>query len=284
MRSHALAVVLGAGVFAVSALSHAQDYVPVHEAAVGATEQQAVREAYYAALERALLKVAGYQADGDVGARFRRDFDANFDGFASRYFTPDTDHRCSRQQSGRYLREVEGSLKSAALQMDVRRLMVAVDRRPAGQLTFALSPQAKDSRKQFVIDKLSGAFSSVGHSLLVDAGPVNVALAHKQVDFALGIYEVTFSNLDDPAAYDPYELRLSGSLTVRFRLTDARTGRAVATVPVVVTGSAAGPYPPTLKDTLKQDLARRAAEEIARNVNAAVVSYQTEREPEARIR
>src|SRR5215470_10924877 len=203
---------------------NAQDFVAVHETAVADTQQKAVQEAYYAALERALTGVTWYQAEGEVGEQFRREFQQDFEGFKQRFFMPDTDYRCAHQENGRYLCEVTGTLKFGALQMHLRSQIHQVENGEQKHLTFKLSAaQVKDPRKQFVIDALSGAFASFGHRILLD-NTANAALARNQVDYALGIYEVTFTNLDDPAAYDPYSLRLSGSLTVRFKLSQIKSG------------------------------------------------------------
>jgi len=284
MASRSAALLAGLAALAAAATAAGQDYVPVRETAVAETERKAMHEAYYAALQRVLLKVVGYQAHAEVGSRFRRDFDADFDGFKARYFTADTDYRCARQQGGRYLCEVEGGLMSAAVQVDVRRMIEAAEDRVSTQLTFAMSAKdVRDTRKQFVVDALSDAFTRAGHRVLMD-GAVNAALARKRVDFGLGIYEVTFSKLDGPGAYDPYDLQLRGALTVRFRLTHIQTGRVLTNTPVAVTASEAGPYPATLKQKLVQDLSRGAAAEIARNVNAAVVSFDAERDANGRTR
>ena len=102
------------------------------------------------------------------------------------------------------------------------------------------------------------------------------AIARKSVDFALGIYEVTFTNLDDRAAYDPYNLRLTGSLTVQFKVSVLKTGEVIASSSIVKTANESGPYVETLKEKLKDTLGKMAADEIARNVNESVVSYKTE--------
>lgn len=253
-----------------------QDFVAVRATAVAESEPKAVHEAYYAALERALTGVAWYQAAGDVGARFRRDFEQDFETFKSRYFTPDTDHRCALQDSGRHLCEVEGTLKFTALQADLRRLIKGLERATQQHLTFALSAaEAKDRRKQFVVDELSGAFAGWGHRILMDSA-ANSAIARHQVDYALGIYEVTFTNLDDPSAYDPYSLQLAGTLTVRFKLSHLKSGEVVAIVPVAVSANEPGANAEMLKPKLVASLGKRAADEIARKVNAAVVSHEIE--------
>jgi hypothetical protein len=255
---------------------NAQDFVAVHETAVADTQQKATQEAYYAALERALTGATWYQAEGNVGAQLRSEFEQDFERFRQRFFMPDTDYRCARQDSGRYICEVEGTLKFGALQVHLRRQFKDIENGPQKHLTFAVSAaQVKDPRKQFVVDQLSGAFASWGHRILMDSA-ANAAIARHQVDYALGIYEVTFTNLDDPGAYDPYNLRLSGSLTVRFKVSQLKNGEMIANVPVVESGNEAGPNAELLKPKLVANLSKRAADEIARKVNAAVVSDQTD--------
>src|SRR6516165_2849697 len=76
----------------------AEDYVAVRATAVGDTEERAVKDAYYFALDRALTGVAGYEPK--MSAQFRKDFDKNFEEFRRSYFTPDTNPRCTREENG----------------------------------------------------------------------------------------------------------------------------------------------------------------------------------------
>jgi len=275
MRCRTLIVALLAYASAGVALGQAQDFVAVHETALADTQQKAVQEAYYAALERALTGVAWYQAEGEIGARVRGEFERDFDGFRQRFFMPDTDYRCAQRDNGRYLCSVDGTLKFAALQLYIRQQIKPLENGPEKHLTFAVSAaKVKDPNKKFVVDQLSGAFASFGHRILMDSA-ANTAIARHQVDYALGIYEVSFTDLDDPGAYDPYNLRLSGSLTVRFQLSQLKNGEMIANVPVVESGNEAGPNAALLKPKLVANLGKRAADEIARKVNAAVVSDQT---------
>lgn len=275
MTSRTLIAGLLAGVVLTAAwAADGQDFVAVHASAYGSSEQAAVKKAYYAALERALTGVAGYQAEGDVGERFRSDFDRDFETFRERYFMDDTTDRCAPEKDGRYLCEVEGTLKAGALQYDLRQVMKDLERAAQRHLTFAVSAaDAKERRKQFVVDKLSGAFAGYGHRILMDSA-ANAAIARHQVDYALGIYDVTFTDLDDPAAYDPYGLQLSGTLTVQFKLSHPNSGEVIAIVPIAVSANEPGPNPAQLKPKLVASLSKRAADEIAREVNAAVVSHQ----------
>ena len=76
-------------VLALPAAQAADDFVPVRGAGVGETEEHATKEAYYFILNRALVHVAGNQAEGAVGTKFRKKFDRNFDSFRKRssFFT-----------------------------------------------------------------------------------------------------------------------------------------------------------------------------------------------------
>ena len=119
---HPVWILLYGVVFIATPVAAAEEFVPVRGTAIAETEAKATRDAYYSILSRALTRVAGNQAEGEIGAQFRRDFDRDFDGFRSRYFTPETDHRCVLQQNGRHLCEVSGTLKIAALQTDLQKI------------------------------------------------------------------------------------------------------------------------------------------------------------------
>jgi len=136
--------------------------------------------------------------------------------------------------------------------------------------------KSADPRSKYIVNQLEGAFEKWGLQLVMEGRVKEAAIEDHAVDFNLGIYEVSLTNLDDPKAYDPNSLRLSGALTVRFKLSNPKSGKELATVPVVVKGNEAGPYPEVLKEGLKDQLGKRAADEIARNVNEAIVSYQSE--------
>jgi hypothetical protein len=244
-----------------------QDFMPVRQTAIADTEQRAMQDAYYAAFDRALTKATAEQAAKGLGAKFRGDFDRDFNGFKSRYFTADTDHRCAQQTNGRYVCEVDGALRWAALRAALQEIL---DK----QLSFALAfERTADRRKNYVVDQLAGAFAGYGLRILMGSA-ANPPLAKGNVDFGLGVYDVTFTNLDDPAAYDPYDLRLRGTLSLRFRVTLLKTGEVLRAEPVTVSNSEAGPYPAALKDKLMANLGKQAAETIARNVNAVVASYR----------
>jgi hypothetical protein len=257
-------------VLGAARLGKGEDYFAVRATAEGDTEESAVKDAYYFAFDRTLTGVAGYEPK--ISARFRKDFEENFEEFKHRYFTPDTATRCAREESGRHLCEVDGAVQMRVLRADAATRLRPLFAQPVVVLSAAKSA---DPRSQYIVNQLEGAFEKWGLQLVME-GMKGDSVEHNRVDFSLGIYEVLLTNLDDPKAYDPYSHRLSGAVTVRFKLSNPKSGKELATVPVVVTGNEAGLYPEALKEGLKDQLGKRAADEIARNVNEAIVSYQSE--------
>lgn len=269
---HSVLFLLYGVVFTANPVAGAEEFVPVRGTGVAETEAKATQEAYYGILSRALTRVAGNQAEGEIGAQFRRDFDRNFDGFRSRYFTPETDHRCVLQQNGRHLCEVSGTLKIAALQTDLRKIVKTTEATLSNKLVFILSAaEAKDERAAFVVDKLTGEFQEDGHRILTGS-KANKAISSGTVDFSLGIYEVTFTEF----SYDKYDQRMSGALTVRFKLTHMKSGEGLATVPITVSTEVAGPSEAVLQPELTAALAAKASGEIARKVTENIITFQRE--------
>jgi hypothetical protein len=249
------------------------DFIAVRNSAAASDRETAVREAHYAAFDRALTATAGNQAAGSVGRNFRRVFERDFAAFRARYFTPDTDFRCMAQQEGRHLCEVQGMLRRTALEADVRTAVRNTEQTLSNNVVFVLSvAENTDRRVAFLVDRLSGQFTQYGHRILTGAA-ANSAIGAGRVDYALGLYEVTFSS----PLYDPYESRTNGSAMIRFRLTDPRTRTEVANIPVQVSATLSGPNPDALQQELVAELARRASGEIARKVNEAVITSQQER-------
>jgi hypothetical protein len=268
----ALAVVTAGICFVGSA--RAADFESVRGHAVAASQEEAVKEAYFAILDRALTGLAGNQAAGAIGENFRRSFARDFDTFKSRYFSADTDFRCQPRDNGRVACEVAGSMRRTALETDVRKAIKDTEQALSNSLTFVLSAaEAKSSQGDFVIDKLSGAFAAAGHRI-VTGNEVDRAISSGKVDFSLGVYEVTFSKFD----YDTYDQRMTGSLTIRFKLNQPKTGRQIASLPVQVTSQIAGPSPDVLRAEIVSDLAAKAAHKIASKVNESVVTTQREQE------
>ena len=251
----------------------ASDFNAVRGTGSGATNEIAVDVAHYAIFERALGTIAGDQASGSIGAGFKRDFDRDPRAFRARYFGADTTWRCQEPAAAQALCEVSGSFSLAALRQDVRARLRQVEATLSNQLVYVLSSApSNDSRVAFVVDRLQGAFAAAGHRLL-SGGAANDAIANGRADFALGIAEVAFSD----TAWDPYEQRLSGAVTVRFGLRDMRGGQQVASVPVAVSAVLSGPAAAPLEAEIVGELATRAGREIARQVNAAVVDFQEQR-------
>lgn len=253
--------------------SLAEDERAFRASGVAATEQQAVVEAYYQGLVRELARFAGAQAEGEVGQQFRRDFERDFSNFRRRYFTPDTDHRCV-PKGERIACEVEGTIKVLALQTDFAKVMKNTERTLSNSLTFVLSAaNAADDKAPLVVDKLTAVFLDAGNKVL-SGSAINKAIAEHKVDFALAVSELSFS----PTQFDPAEQKAHGSLTVRFKLNDLKGGTQVASIPVTVSDAVSGPSIDIVRDDLAFKLAGKAAVEIGRQVNGALVSFQVNRQ------
>lgn len=251
----------------------AQDFSPFRSTAIADTQQKAAVEAYYQALLTYINKLAGAQAEGLIGAEFRKDFERDFATFKQRYFTPDTDFRCAPRNNNQIC-EVEGSLKTLAIQIDFARLMKATEQTLSNQLIFVLSAENTSSQSfTLMLDTIAGVFLRSGYQVL-SGGATNAALEKKAVDFSLALYEATFS----PITFDRAEQRGVGDLVVRFKLNDLRSGRQVASVPVTASASIAGISLDAVKAQITDRLVQTAAAEINKQVNSAVVTFQADRE------
>ena len=263
-------------VLALPAAQAAGDFVAVRGAGVGETEEHAIKEAYYFILNRALVHVAGNQAEGAVGKKFRKKFDRNFDGFRKRYFSPDTDHTCALKSNGKHGCQVRGSLKLAALRTDVRKIIKSTEKKLSNKLVFFLAAtKPDDEQEEFLIDKLEGAFSRDGHRIVMGR-KARKLIKKKKVDFGLAIRAIEFTEFE----YDQYDQRMSGAVTVRFKLTDLKGGESVASVPTVVTTEIPGTSEAVLRPKLVNELSEKAAQEIARRVTESVITFQQERKGE----
>jgi hypothetical protein len=250
------------------------DFIAVRGQGTGQTAEQAGREAYYGVFDRALTAVAGNQAAGPVGQQFRRAFERDFDAFRARYFSPDTMVRCMQPSPVQALCEVQGLLRRTSLEADVRTAVRNTEQTLSNSLVFVLSAaESRDQRTVFVVDRLSGQFTQFGHRI-VTGSAANSAIAGGRVDYSLGIYEVTFSRF----THDPFESRMSGSAIVRFRLNNPRNRTEVANLPVQVSATLSGPSADVLQHEMVSELSSRAAAEIARKVNEAVITSQQERQ------
>jgi hypothetical protein len=244
----------------VTSATDAQDRVV--GVAYGNNEMQALNEAYYEAFRSQLESVAGDEASGQIGDRFRRNFERDANAFQRRYFGSDTAERCLPEGT-RYVCEIEGRFDAAALRNDL------ADTLGGTAYTFiASAAEASDARASFVVDRLTGEFAAYNHRVLFGEASRN-AIREETANFSLAIYETTFSSFE----YDRYLGRSNGSLTVRFRLLDLQSGETLAVEPVVVTATAAGTNISANDAVLVEQLAERGAAEIAAAVNAEVATY-----------
>lgn len=248
----------------------AQDFAPAVGVASGADEAEATQDAYYQAFRGALGGVLGDAAAAETGEVFRRAMERDFEAFRNRYFSADTLVRCVPQPAGS-LCEVDGSIDLAALRVDATREISSAGGR---SYTFiASAAETGDPRSSFVIDRLTGEFATYDHRILFGSS-ANRAIAENDANFSLAIYEADFSAFD----FDPNVRRLTGALTVRFRLNDLQSGEALSVTPVAVSDSVPGDNPSALEALLVESLSERAAAEIARVVNSEVISYGADRD------
>lgn len=230
--------------------------------AYGESETQALSEAYFEAFRSQLEFVAGDEASGQIGDRFRRNFERDADAFQRRYFGSDTAERCVLDGT-RFVCEIEGRFDAAALRNDL------ADTIGGTAYTFiASAAEASDPRASFVVDRLTGEFATYNHRVLFGDASRN-AIRGEAANFSLAIFETTFSAFQ----YDQFLGRSNGSLTVRFRLLDLQSGETLAVEPIVVTATATGTNMSANEAVLVEQLAERGAAEIAAVVNAEVATY-----------
>lgn len=244
--------------------SWAQDQVV--GVAYGETEVEALNEAYFEGFRSRLELVASDEASGQVGDRFRRDFERSNVEFRNRYFSLDTAERCL-PEGARFLCEIAGQFNSSALRNDLAAVL-------GGQAyTFVASAaESDDPRASFVVDQLTGEFAIYNHRILFGASS-REAIRNESANFSLAIYEASFSVFE----FDRYLGRSNGSLTIRFRLLDLESGETLAVEPVVVTASVTGSNASANEAMLVEQLSSRGAVEIAATVNAEVATYADRR-------
>ena len=140
---------------------------------------------------------------------------------------------------------------------------------------FLAATKPDDEQEEFLRDKLEGAFSRDGHRIVMGR-KARKLIKKKKVDFGLAIRAIEFTEFE----YDQYDQRMSGAVTVRFRLTDLKGGESVASVPTVVTTEIPGTSEAVLRPKLVNELSEKAAQEIARRVTESVITFQQERKGE----
>ena len=268
----------------------------------GKSEKEAVVEAYSTGLGRILRQLAGAQAEAEIGQKFRDDMERDFNAFRRRYFTSDTAHACKaldksnkpiaandkKTPVAQYSCRADGTIKMLAMKNDFQRMMKSTERTLSNTLTFVVNiVETKDPSAPYVADKLTSAFIGSGFKVLTGSAAnksIDQMLMAKEdpradkkdlpIDFSLAINALDFT----PFNYDPSEQRLSGALTVRFKLLDMKGDTQVAAVPVNVTQSVRGPNTESVKSELRERLANAAATEVGRQTSSAVVNFQVARE------
>ena len=276
----------------------AADEAPFRAVGEAKMERDAKVEAYYTAVIRELAKLAGAQAEGDIGKKFHDDMTRDLDAFINRYILSDKQEFCQavgddgiafnhmnpknkKKVAVLFRCQVQGTIKMLALQADFRELMKSTERKLSNQLTFAVSSNdVSDPRGAYVVDKLTAAFLEAGFKVL-SGSAVDDALAQKKIDFSLAIIDMQYTPAEwdrDLRFWDKTEKRASGSLIVRFKLFDLKGNTQVASVPVTISDKMPGASVQDVADPLRDKLATAAAIEIGRQVSAAVVTFQTSRD------
>jgi len=185
----------------------------------------------------------------------------------------------------------DGTIKMLAVKNDFQRMMKSTERTLSNTLTFVVSAaEVKDPNGPYVADKLTSVFLGSGFKVLTGSAAnkaIDQMLVAKEdprtdkkdlpIDFSLAIGALEFS----PSNYDASEQRLSGALTVRFKLLDMKGDTQVAAVPVNVTQTVRGPNSAALQTELRERLSNAAATEVGRQTSAAVVNFQVSREADA---
>jgi hypothetical protein len=266
------------------------------------SEKEAVVEAYSAGIGRILRQLAGAQAEAEIGQRFRDDMERDFNVFRRRYFSSDTAHNCraldrsnkpiaandKKTPVAQYSCRADGTIKVLALKNDFQRMMKSTERTLSNTLTFVVSAsESNNPNAPYVADKLTSAFLGSGFRVLTGSAAtkaIDQTLAGKDdpridkrdlpIDFSLAISALDFTQF----SYDRSEQRLSGALTVRFKLLDMKGDTQVASVPVNISQSVRGPNSEALASELRERLSNAAATEVGRQTSAAVVNFQVARE------
>ena len=255
--------------FAITALAATQ---PIKGVGIGKTQEQAERAAYEFVLLQALERYAGMQARQELGRRYRVRLERNFDELKRAYFSPDTDSECITQKNAKIRCQIRGLLILTALQSDIRKHTKSTERRISNRLVFFLAaPAGLTKSGQFVLDRFEGAVVKDGHRIIYGRKARRL-IKKRQVDFGLAIEELSFT----PAQYDRYDQRLTGTLTIRFKLNDLKNDQRLAATPLTVTSEISGSDGPALKAELDALLADYAARQLAKSVFESVINHQEE--------
>jgi hypothetical protein len=269
------------------------------------SEKEAIVEAYSTGIGRILRQLAGAQAEAEIGQRFRDDMERDFNVFRRRYFSSDTAHNCraldrsskpiaandKKTPVAQYSCRADGTIKMLALKNDFQRMMKSTERTLSNALTFVVSTsETNDANASYVADKLTSAFLGSGFKVLTGSAAtkaIDQMLAAKDdprtdkrdlpIDFSLAVSGLEFTRF----SYDQSEQRLSGALTVRFKLLDMKGDTQVAAVPVNISQSVRGPNSEALRSELRERLSNAASIEVGRQTSAAVVNFQVARGADA---
>jgi len=268
------------------------DEVAFNAPGTGKSEKEASIDAYYSGFNKILRQLAGMQAEGSIGRKFRDDMERDFNTFKRRYFTSDTAHVCRPfDRSNKpipdndkktpvvgYNCRVDGSINMLALKQDFEKEMKSIERKLSNSLSFIVgAAEAKDPAAPFVVDTLSNSFTSSGFKV-ISASAQDGKLMQGDIDFSLVINAVEFAEF----SYSPNEQLLTGALTVRFKLVDLKNSVEASVKPVAVKQSIRGPNSDPVRVELRKTLANAAAVQIGRDAAATVVKLQENKEADAK--
>ena len=275
-----------AGGAKVVAVTTGEKYFEKFEAkGVGNTKEYAIKEAYFFALQRQLTYLVGYAAEGDIGRWFRESYERDFDSFKQKYFTPDARERsCFLSAGGKHECTIEGSIKLAAVKIDVRKINKQKERVLSDSLVFFLSTTVavgeaakrgdewKDHAEYFV-DQLEGVLVRRGHRVVFGVKGLQ-AEKNKEVDYGLSVVEISFVDISKGVQSS------SGALRVRFKLSHLESSTTLANVPLTEVGKVSG----DIVSTLVAELSRKASEKIALSVTESVIAFQRENDENSRAK
>jgi hypothetical protein len=275
-----------------SSVDISYDDVAFNANGFGKSEKDAAVDAYYAGLKIMLRQLAGMQAEGSIGQKFRDDLDRDFNTFKRRYFSADTAHVCRPQDRDNkpipatdkktpvagYACRADGAVNMLALKQDFEKEMKSIERKLSNALTFIVgAAEAKDPAAPFVVDTLSNSFTSAGFKV-ISASAQDGKLMQGDIDFSLAINAVEFAEF----SYSPNEQLLTGALTVRFKLIDLKNSIEASVKPVAVKQSIRGANSDPVRVELRKMLANAAAVQIGRDAAATVVKLQENKEADAK--
>jgi hypothetical protein len=241
----------------------------VEVTAAGETEDEAIANGVKDILDRALESIAGDESAGDLGERFYAAHGNDPEKLRKRYFT--SDFRTDCKPSGKRVRcIIEGEIKFAALDNDVKKLMHSYSSSANKNMVFAANLSVpKNPRNNKLVTAIGREFETSGHRFEIKDDMNFHGVSMKITDIRF----VGFR-------YDPNTKREDGALDVNFELwyvhpeknykfKAERIASDVATVSTYV----AGTNPDALAVELETKLITAASRSFVQKVNSQIVGF-----------